>query len=77
MISVVSVVKRSPFCSEPIIRIVLADNHPLVVEGLNALLSSQPDMRVVATATDGERLLEAIRVDSQLIVFVVSFLQVC
>jgi DNA-binding NarL/FixJ family response regulator len=43
-----------------IIRIVLADDHPLVVEGLSALLSSQPDMRVVATATDGERLLEAI-----------------
>jgi DNA-binding NarL/FixJ family response regulator len=60
-----------------IIRIVLADNHPLVVEGLIALLSSQPDMHVVATAADGERLLEAIRVDSQLIVFVVSFLQVC
>ncbi len=43
-----------------IIRIVLADDHPLVVEGLSALLSSQPDMRVVATATDGERLLEAV-----------------
>jgi DNA-binding NarL/FixJ family response regulator len=43
-----------------LIRIVLADDHPLVVEGLSALLSSQPDMRVVATATDGERLLEAI-----------------
>jgi len=43
-----------------IIRVVLADDHPLVVEGLSALLSSQPDMRVVATATDGERLLEAI-----------------
>ncbi len=43
-----------------IIRIVLADDHPLVVEGLSALLSSQPDMRVVATATDGERLIEAI-----------------
>ncbi len=43
-----------------ILRIVLADDHPLVVEGLSALLSSQPDMRVVATATDGERLLEAI-----------------
>ena len=44
-----------------IIRIVLADDHALVLEGLRALLSAEPDLRVVATATDGERLLEAIR----------------
>lgn len=43
-----------------IIRIVLADDHPVVLEGLCALLNSTKDMRVVATATDGERLLEAI-----------------
>jgi DNA-binding NarL/FixJ family response regulator len=30
------------------------------LEGLSALLAAQPDLRVVATATDGERLLEAI-----------------
>ena len=45
----------------PQIRIVLADDHALVLEGLRALLSAEPDLRVVATATDGERLLEAVR----------------
>ncbi len=43
------------------IRIVLADDHALVLEGLRALLATEPDLRVVATATDGERLLEAVR----------------
>jgi DNA-binding NarL/FixJ family response regulator len=45
----------------PVIRIVLADDHALVLEGLRALLSAEPDLRVIATATDGERLLDAIR----------------
>ncbi|MDP1545406.1 MAG: response regulator transcription factor [Anaerolineales bacterium] len=45
----------------PQIRIVLADDHALVLEGLRALLDAEPDLRVVATATDGERLLEAAR----------------
>jgi DNA-binding NarL/FixJ family response regulator len=40
---------------------VLADDHALVLEGLRTLLASEPDLRVVATATDGERLLEAVR----------------
>lgn len=44
-----------------LIRIVLADDHVLVLEGLRALLAAEPDLRVVATATDGERLLEAVR----------------
>lgn len=43
------------------IHVVLADDHALVLEGLRALLNAEPDMHVVATATDGERLLEAIR----------------
>jgi len=43
------------------IRVVLADDHALVLEGLRALLSAEPDLRVVATATDGERLLDAVK----------------
>mgnify|MGYP001618427908 CR=1 FL=1 len=43
------------------IRVVLADDHALVLEGLRALLSAEPDLTVVATATDGERLLDAVR----------------
>ena len=42
-------------------RIVLADDHQLVLEGLRGLLQSEPDLEVVATATDGERLMDAIR----------------
>jgi DNA-binding NarL/FixJ family response regulator len=45
----------------PQIRIVVADDHVLVLEGLRALLNAEPDLCVVATATDGERLLEATR----------------
>ncbi|MEW6403234.1 MAG: response regulator transcription factor [Chloroflexota bacterium] len=45
----------------PQIRIVLADDHALVLEGLRALLAAESDLHVVATATDGERLLEAVR----------------
>jgi DNA-binding NarL/FixJ family response regulator len=43
------------------VRIVLADDHALVLEGLSALLAAESDLRVIATATDGERLLDAIR----------------
>jgi DNA-binding NarL/FixJ family response regulator len=38
---------------EPI-RVVLADDHPVVRSGLRALLESLPDYEVVAEATDGE-----------------------
>ncbi len=43
------------------IRVVLADDHALLLEGLRATIDAEPDLRVVATATDGERLLEAVR----------------
>jgi len=43
------------------LRIVLADDHALLLEGLRTLIGAEADMRVVATATDGERLLEAVR----------------
>lgn len=45
----------------PKVRIVLADDHPLVLEGLKALLDAEPDLEVVATVGDGEALLEALR----------------
>lgn len=40
--------------ARPPIRIVLADDHVTVRHGLKLLLDSQPDMVVVAEATDGE-----------------------
>ena len=35
------------------IRILLADDHTVVRDGLRALLEKQPDMAVVAEAADG------------------------
>jgi DNA-binding NarL/FixJ family response regulator len=43
------------------VRIVIADDHPLVLEGLHGLLAAERDLDVVATATDGERGLDAVR----------------
>ncbi|MEU1272815.1 response regulator transcription factor [Streptomyces sp. NPDC005799] len=37
------------------IRIVLADDHPVVREGLRAMLSAEPDLEVVADAANGPR----------------------
>ncbi len=42
------------------IRIILADDHALVLEGLRSLLAPEEDITVIATATDGERLLDAV-----------------
>ncbi len=45
----------------PSIRVVLADDHALVLQGLCSMLENEGDMEVVATATDGAQLLEALR----------------
>lgn len=37
-----------------VLRVVLADDHAVVREGLKSLVNSQPDMRVVGEAADGE-----------------------
>src|SRR5918997_2064550 len=36
------------------VRVLLADDHPIVREGIRALLNAQPGIRVVAEASDGE-----------------------
>jgi len=43
------------------IRLVLADDHPIVLEGLVGVLSHEPDLQIVATARDGEEALAAVR----------------
>ncbi len=48
---------------ERVIRVVLADDHPIVREGLRQLVNAQPDMRVVGEAGDGA---EACRVAREL-----------
>ena len=35
-------------------RVLVADDHPIVVRGLRLVLNAQPDLEVVAEATDGE-----------------------
>lgn len=45
------------------IRILLADDHPVVRDGLAAILSTQPDFRVVGAAGDG---LEVVQLSVQL-----------
>jgi DNA-binding NarL/FixJ family response regulator len=35
-------------------RILVADDHPIVLKGLRTVLNAQPDLEVVAEATDGE-----------------------
>ena len=47
----------SDSCSNAI-TVVIADDHPLVREGLAAILKSQSDIKVVAEATNGEDTLE-------------------
>lgn len=43
------------------IRILLADDHELVLEGLRSLVNAQDDMEVVASVTSGDQVIEAIR----------------
>ena len=42
------------------IRIVIADDHPIVLSGLEQLFRSERDIEVVATATDGTEVLKAV-----------------
>jgi DNA-binding NarL/FixJ family response regulator len=43
-----------------VIRILLADDHAVVREGLRALLEQQPDLRIVAEASDGAAALRSV-----------------
>lgn len=43
------------------IRILLADDHELVLEGLRSLINAQEDMEVVASVTSGDQVAEAVR----------------
>jgi DNA-binding NarL/FixJ family response regulator len=49
--------------TETLLRLLLVDDHPLVREGLRALLTALPDMTIVGEASDGE---EAIRMALEL-----------
>jgi DNA-binding NarL/FixJ family response regulator len=42
------------------IRVLIADDHQVVREGLQSVIEREPDMRVVALAADGEQALQAV-----------------
>jgi DNA-binding NarL/FixJ family response regulator len=44
-----------------VIRVVLADDHPIVRDALRRMVNAQPDMRVVAEAEDGEAACQSAR----------------
>lgn len=46
--------------SRPAIRLLLADDHPIVLEGLEQLFRLEPDVEVVARCRDGEETLRAV-----------------
>lgn len=43
------------------IRVIIADNHRLILAGLRSLMADEEDLNIIATATDGERLLDAVK----------------
>lgn len=52
--------RAAPALDRPI-RLVLADDHPIVLEGLVQLFESEPGFAVLATATTGAEALQAVR----------------
>jgi DNA-binding NarL/FixJ family response regulator len=42
------------------VRVLIADDHPVFLDGLRVLLDSTPGIQVVGTAADGEALLQAV-----------------
>jgi two-component system NarL family response regulator len=49
---------KSRTCEQGRIRVLIADDHVTVLEGLAAIIGRQPDMMVVAEADDGEQAVE-------------------
>ena len=43
------------------IRILIADDHGIVRQGLNSLLGNQPDMEIVGEADDGQKAIDLVR----------------
>jgi two-component system, NarL family, response regulator len=54
ILSAVGKLRESGASHESPITVVIADDHPVILEGLVKILNSQKDIRVVASATDGE-----------------------
>jgi two-component system, NarL family, response regulator len=52
------IMKSDPTSATKVISVLIADDHPVVREGLAAIFKSQKDIKVVAEATNGEEALE-------------------
>ncbi|MFN8572069.1 MAG: response regulator transcription factor [Gemmatimonadaceae bacterium] len=52
------------------IRLVIADDHPIVRAGLQGLLASQPDFEVIGEASNGQEALELVRTHRPQVVLV-------
>jgi two-component system, NarL family, response regulator len=50
--------KSDPASATNVISVLIADDHPVVREGLTAIFKAQKDIKVVAEATNGEQALE-------------------
>ena len=50
--------KKAPLARSKQIRVAIADDHPVVREGISALVKSQKDMRVVSEAANGRQALQ-------------------
>ena len=44
------------------IRVLIADDHPMILQGLGDFLGSVPDMKIIDACPDGARALQAIRI---------------
>ena len=54
-------------------KILIADDHPIVLRGLRTVLDAQPDLEVVAQATDGQEAVElALSEEIELVVLDIS-----
>jgi DNA-binding NarL/FixJ family response regulator len=47
--------------SAPVIRVLIADDHPMILDGLASVIDSDPGMKVVARASDGREALALCR----------------
>ena len=52
---------KNPDTESEVIRLLLVDDHPLFLHGLEALLNLEPELEVVATATHGKEALARYR----------------
>jgi two-component system NarL family response regulator len=61
MLDSLSPVAPAPAAGTRFIRVLVADDHPVVRQGLAAIIDSQADMTVVAAAADGAAAVDAYR----------------